>query len=65
MSFDMETISTGDLQDPGFQFLLFSQCFSGILLRDTVFENANRDGMLSRHNIHTIYFLLTEECYSK
>lgn len=58
----MKTISTGDLQDPGLQFHLFSY-YSGILLRDIVFKMLK--GRLSRHNIHTIYFLLTEECYSE
>lgn len=42
VSFDMNTISTGDLQDPDLQFLLFSDYFSGILLRDIVFENAKK-----------------------
>lgn len=47
MSFDMKNISTGGLQDPGLQFLLFSHYFSGILLRDIVFENATRDAQLA------------------
>lgn len=42
MSFDMNTVSTGDLQDPRLQFLLFSDYFSGIFLRDIVFENAKK-----------------------
>jgi len=43
MSSDMKTISTGDVQDPGLQFLLFSHYFSGILLHDIVFEIAKSD----------------------
>lgn len=42
MSLDMNTISTGDLQDPGLQFLLFSDYFSGIFLHNIVFENARK-----------------------
>lgn len=52
MSFDMKTISTGDLQGPVLQFLLFSHYFSGILLRDIMFQNAKRDAQLAQfpHN---------------